>query len=150
MHTQMSNMNAEIEDLRKQLAQRDFTINEQSQEITSHRSTIKDLEDQIDQLRAMNNEGDVGMAELKKLLSESEGKLREALAKIEALENVISHDETEKARLNKEIERINNILKATNENLSEIERKSSQKIKELQLKIQELEGQIEKLKKEKL
>jgi len=131
MHTQMANMNTEIEELRKLLAQRDLTVNEQASEITSHRATIKDLNDQIEQLRAMNNEGDAGIAELKRMLAESEQKLKQALSKITDLEGVISADVKEKARLNKEIERLNNILKATNENLSEMERKSSDKIRQL-------------------
>ena len=98
----------------------------------------------------MNNEGDAGIAELKRLLMVSEDKLREAMAKIGDLEGVVSADEKEKTRLNKEIERLNNILKATNENLSEMERKSTDKIRQLGIQIQDLEGQIEKLKKEKL
>ena len=38
----------------------------------------------------MNNQGDAGISDLKRMLQESEDKLREAMAKIKDLENVVN------------------------------------------------------------
>ena len=117
-NTQQSNANAE-----KKLREKDLTIQGKDGEITLLKSTIKDLETEIQRLIDMNNKGGMESAELNKLLSETERKLKEALAHIDSLENTLQKNQEaaqkENRRLNTEIDRLNNILKATNQDMAD-------------------------------
>lgn len=66
--------------------------------------------------------GEAG-AELQRMLADAEERLKQALKKIDELENTIISNQAkfdaEEKRLNTEIERLNNILKATNGNMQE-------------------------------
>lgn len=66
----------------------------------------------------MNASGDQATDDLKRMLQETQDKLRQALLNISELEQTLvqteQKNEAEQKRLNTEIERLNNILKATN------------------------------------
>lgn len=85
----IAQLQEEIKQMEKKLRERDLTIQGKDGEIIMQKSTIKDLETEIQRLIAMNNKGGMESAELSKLLSETERKLKEAMVHIQSLETTI-------------------------------------------------------------
>lgn len=78
----ISQLQEEIRQMEKKLRERDLTIQGKDGEIIQQKSTIKNLEAEIQRLIDMNNKGGMESAELNKLLMETERKLKDALAHI--------------------------------------------------------------------
>ena len=82
-------MNQTIQQLQREVRDRDQTIQNKDGEIERRDRTIAQLEAEIAALKNGLDSGGAAAAELKRLLAETEERLREALAKIDDLDKTV-------------------------------------------------------------
>ena len=104
----MKDQKAQIEQLLKDLRQRELTIQGKDEGIAQRNGRIEELQDELERMRQAAANGDLNSAELSRQLQETQEQLRQALEKIANLEKTMQENHSkyqgEYSRLNTEIE----------------------------------------------
>ena len=88
----MKDQKAQIEQLQKDLRQRELTIQGKDEDIAQRNGRIEELQDELQRMRQAAANGDLNSAGLSRQLQETQEQLRQALEKIANLEKTMQEN----------------------------------------------------------